>query len=62
MKWMWLSRPPAVTILPSPAITSVAAPTDHAGRDAGHEIGVAGLAHRDDAPVADADVGLHDPQ
>ena len=27
MKWMWLSRPPAVTIRPSPAITSVAAPT-----------------------------------
>jgi hypothetical protein len=27
MKWMWLSIAPAVTILPSPAITSVAAPT-----------------------------------
>ena len=26
MKWMWLSRPPAVTILPSPAMTSVPAP------------------------------------
>ena len=26
MKWMWVSRPPAVTILPSPAMTSVAAP------------------------------------
>ena len=27
MKWMWLSMPPAVTMRPSPAITSVAAPT-----------------------------------
>ena len=26
MRWMWLSRPPAVTILPSPAMTSVPAP------------------------------------
>ena len=26
MRWMWLSSPPAVTIFPSPAITSVAAP------------------------------------
>ena len=27
MKWMWLSKPPAVRILPSPAITSVPGPT-----------------------------------
>jgi hypothetical protein len=27
MKWMWVSRPPAVTMRCSPAITSVAAPT-----------------------------------
>ncbi len=27
MKWMWLSNPPAVRILPSPAITSVPGPT-----------------------------------
>ncbi len=26
MKWMWLSMPPAVTIMPSPAIASVPAP------------------------------------
>jgi hypothetical protein len=26
MKWMWLSMPPAVTILPSPAMISVPAP------------------------------------
>ena len=26
MKWMWLSKPPAVRILPSPAITSVPGP------------------------------------
>ena len=27
MKWMWVSMPPAVSIIPSPARTSVAAPT-----------------------------------
>jgi len=27
MKWMWVSMPPAVMMFPSPAITSVAAPT-----------------------------------
>ncbi|MGX1256361.1 hypothetical protein AB7M37_000857 [Sinorhizobium fredii] len=27
MKWIWLSMPPAVTILPSPAIASVPGPT-----------------------------------
>jgi hypothetical protein len=26
MKWMWLSMPPAVRIMPSPAITSLPAP------------------------------------
>jgi hypothetical protein len=26
MKWMWLSMPPAVRIMPSPAMTSVPAP------------------------------------
>ena len=26
MKWMWVSKPPAVRILPSPAITSVPGP------------------------------------
>src|SRR6185295_8010943 len=32
----------------------------HAGRDSRHEIGIARLADRHDAPVADTDVGLHD--
>src|SRR6185295_12818841 len=27
MKWMWLSKPPAVRIFPSPAMTSVPGPT-----------------------------------
>ena len=27
MKWMWLSKPPAVRILPSPAMASVPGPT-----------------------------------
>src|ERR1700722_16031930 len=27
-----------------------------------HDIGIAGLSHADNAPVADADVALHDPQ
>ena len=27
MKWMWVSKPPAVRILPSPAMTSVPGPT-----------------------------------
>src|ERR1700680_413585 len=31
MKWMWLSRPPAVTIMFSPAITSVEAATTSSG-------------------------------
>src|SRR5262249_53157897 len=34
---------------------------DHAVRHPGHQVGVAGLADRDDPAVADADVGLHDP-
>src|SRR5262250_2448489 len=33
---------------------------DHVVGNAGHQIGVAGLADGDDPPVADADVGLHD--
>jgi len=31
MKWMWLSSPPAVTMRPSPAMTSVDAPTTIVG-------------------------------
>src|SRR2546422_4688587 len=35
-------------------------PDDHPRRHAGHEVGVAGLADADDAPLAEAEVGLHD--
>ena len=58
MKWMWLSMPPAVRILPSPAITSVPGPDDDV--DARLDVRVAGLADAGDAAVADADVGLDD--
>ena len=50
--------PPAVTILPSPAMTSVPGPMTMV--DAGLHVRVAGLADADDAAVADADVGLDD--
>src|SRR5439155_1575656 len=35
-------------------------PDDHPRRHAGHEVGIAGLADADDAPLAEAEVGLHD--
>jgi hypothetical protein len=44
-----------------PASTSVPGADDEVGVDAVHRVGVAGLAQRHDAPVADADVGLDDP-
>ena len=59
MKWMWVSKPPAVRILPSPAITSVPG-TDDDG-DAGLDVGIAGLADGRDEPVLQADVGFDDP-
>ena len=43
MKWMWVSKPPAVRILPSPAITSVPGPMMML--DIGLDIGIAGLAY-----------------
>ena len=60
MKWMCVSSPPAVTIFPSPAMTSVDAPITMPGVTPGHQVGIARLADGDDAAVADADVGLHD--
>ena len=60
MKWIWLSMPPAVTMRPSPAITSVEAPITMPGVTPGHDVGVARLAHSHDAAAAHADVGLHD--
>jgi hypothetical protein len=42
MKWMWVSKPPAVRILPSPAITSVPRADDDG--DAGLDVRIAGLA------------------
>ena len=58
MKWMWLSMPPAVTIMPSPAMTSVPGPMTIV--DAGLDVRVAGLADGGDAAVLEADVGLDD--
>jgi hypothetical protein len=58
MKWMWLSKPPAVRIFPSPAMISVPG-TDHDG-DAGLDVGIAGLADGGDHAFLDRDVGFHD--
>ncbi len=58
MKWMWLSKPPAVRIFPSPAIASVPGPMMMVY--VGLDVRVAGLADGGDAAVLDADVGLHD--
>ncbi len=60
MKWMWLSMPPAVRILPSPAMISVPGPMTIV--DAGLDVRIAGLADGGDAAVLQPDVGLHDPQ
>ena len=58
MKWMWVSKPPAVRILPSPAITSVPGPMTMV--DVRLDVGIAGLADGGDAAALDADVGLDD--
>jgi hypothetical protein len=50
-------KPPAVTINPSPAMTSVVTPTIMPG-DARHDVGIARLADAGDQAVLDADVGL----
>jgi hypothetical protein len=57
MKWMWLSMPPAVTIIPSPAMISVPPPMD---RHARLDVRIAGLADAGDAAALDGDVGLDD--
>ena len=54
------SMPPAVTILPSPAIASRPRADDHSRSNAAHDVGIAGLADRYDTAAADADVGLDD--
>ena len=58
MKWMWLSKPPAVRILPSPAMTSVPGPMTMS--TPGCVSGLPALPIVVDAPVAQADVGLVD--
>ena len=60
MRCTWQSIAPAVRILPLPR-EDLGRRADHQRRvDAVHRVGVAGLADADDAPVADADVGLDD--
>ncbi len=58
MKWMWVSKPPAVRILPSPR-DHLGAGTDDDG-DVGLDVGIAGLADGRDAVALEADIGLHD--
>ena len=58
MKWMWLSKPPAVTMLPSQLMISVPGTDDDVHARLG--VGVAGLADGHDAPALQADVGLDD--
>ena len=60
MKWMCVSMPPAVTILPSPAMTSVRRPDDRRGSTPHCVKRVARLADGDDPPGLDADVPLDD--
>ena len=52
--------PPAVTIMFSPAITSVEAPTTSSGSTPCIVSGFPALPDLHDAPIADADVGLDD--
>ena len=59
MKWMWVSKPPAVRILPSPAITSVPGPTMMV--TPGWMSGLPALPMACDEPVLQADVGFDDP-
>ena len=58
MKWMWASKPPAVRIRPSPAMTSVPGPMTMV--TPGWVSGLPALPIRGDAAVAEADVGLVD--
>ena len=61
MKWTCVSRPPAVTIIPSPEMTSVPGPMTSFGSTPDWISGLPGLADPHDPAVADADVPLHDP-
>ena len=58
MKWMWLSMPPAVRILPSPAITSVPGPMTMS--TSGWTSGLPALPIPAMRPFAIADIGLDD--
>ena len=61
MKWMCVSMPPAVQILPSPAMISVPGPMTSRGSTPALGQRVARLADGHDPAVADADVPLDDP-
>ena len=54
--------PPGVAIMCSPAMISVPGADGEAGRDAVHDVRVAGLADGDDAAVLDADVAFDDAE
>jgi len=58
MKWMWLSMPPAVTIMPSAAMIFGARADDDV--DTRLHVRVARLADLRDASAAQTDVGLDD--
>ena len=58
MKWMWLSKPPAVRILPSPAMTSVPGPMMMV--TPGWMSGLPALPIADDHALLEADIGLDD--
>ena len=58
MKWMWESMPPAVRILPSPAMISVPGPMMMSMP--GCTSGLPALPHLGDAPVEDGDIGFDD--
>ena len=60
MKWIWLSMPPAVTMRPSPAITSVEAPITMPAVTPAMMSGLPALPDGHDAPGPDPDVRLHD--
>ena len=58
MKWMWVSKPPAVRILPSPAMTSVPGPMMMV--TPGWMSGLPALPMACDAAVLEADIGFDD--
>ncbi len=58
MKWICVSKPPAVRIFPSPAMTSVPGPMMMV--TFGLNVRIAGLADGKNIAVLDADIGFHD--